>query len=104
MRLKEGVSIAGVSPELVLGIFIINSVFTRYAKDCILTSVTDGRHREGSKHYSGEAVDIRTKHLTNEEKTEITSEIARALGKDFDVILEGIGTDNNHLHIEWDPK
>lgn len=104
MRLKEGVDIGGITSEIVLALFVINSIFTRYAKECVVTSVMDGKHMEKSKHYFGEAVDIRTNNLTAEEQTSIFSDITKALGKDFDVILEDSGEDNQHFHVEWDKK
>jgi hypothetical protein len=31
-------------------------------------------------------------------------EVKGSLGIHFDVVLEGIGTPNEHLHVEYDPK
>lgn len=62
-----------------------------------ITSGKDGNHMVGSKHYTGEAVDIRTSDM----KKPITVHLAikTALGKDYDVIYE-----IDHIHAEYDQK
>ena len=61
----------------------------------VITSTYEGSHSEGSLHYANLAVDIRK----NKAKVLSYKEIKQALGKDYDVILEG-----DHIHIEYDPK
>lgn len=104
MRLKQGVCIKGIKSETIIAITIVNSIFLAHGKECIITSVMDGKHKEGSLHYKGQAVDFRTKHLNMEEKVKITNEIGIALGDDFDTVLEYVGLPNEHLHVEYDPK
>jgi hypothetical protein len=58
-------------------------------------------HRRGSAHYTGNAVDLRTRNLTLSNRRRVASEIAERLGEDYDVVLED---DPPHLHIEYDPK
>jgi hypothetical protein len=66
----------------------------------VVTSVNDGKHRQGSLHYEGLAFDIRTWALkTAADKEHALRELKRALGPDYDVILEA-----DHIHIEFDPK
>mgnify|MGYP001589919728 CR=1 FL=1 len=72
--------------------------------DMLVTSGNDKIHMKKSKHYSDEALDFRTKHLAPAEKTALRNEVKRRLGKDFDAILEDEGGDNEHLHVEYDPK
>jgi len=77
-----------------------------------LTSAVDGKHKKGSKHYTGEAVDFRTNHISSREiKLSIVEEIKRRLTEDYDVIFEDNAFDSNgnqtryeHIHIEYDPK
>lgn len=72
--------------------------------DMVITAGNNGKHMQNSKHYSGEALDFRTHHLTNEQCKALISEIRRRLGKDYDVILEDSGGPNEHGHAEYDPK
>ena len=64
-----------------------------------VTSLMDGKHMEGSKHYDGEAVDLRTFFFSNAEKRIFKKKVQVGLGDDYDVILH-----STHLHVEYDPK
>ena len=98
IRLKEGVKPYGIKPELMLAITVAESVFTDYGYDTTITSLSDGTHSRGSKHYVGYACDLRTRHLTEEHKMAIRQDLAMALGRDYDVVLE-----ETHIHVEYDP-
>jgi hypothetical protein len=74
-------------------------VYKQFGKDCIVTSLCDGKHSRHSRHYFGNAVDFRTRHLTDEEKLQVVDLLAKILGNDYDCILE-----KTHLHCEHDPK
>lgn len=74
-------------------------VFDEFGVDTVITSGTDGKHGEHSKHYTMEALDFRTRHLKVENHAALVHRCKHALGKDFDVVLEG-----DHLHVEFDPK
>lgn len=65
----------------------------------VITSWMDGKHINGSKHFSGLALDFRTRILTESEKHRFTQALRDELGRDFDVVLE-----SDHLHVEYDPK
>ena len=62
-----------------------------------VTSGKDGVHSKNSKHYSGGAIDIRSKDMKLPEYT--TLRLKRKLGKDYDIVYE-----KDHIHIEYDPK
>lgn len=66
---------------------------------CVLTSGKDGKHKEDSLHYLGRAGDFRTRHVLPDIMQRIVARIKRELGMAFDVILE-----DDHLHVEYDPK
>jgi hypothetical protein len=105
MRLKPGVKIAGLKPETVLGLLIVEAVFLRYGEECWLTAVVDGKHMLGSRHGNGYAADLRSKHLkTLALKINILNDLKEYLGADFDVVLENQGKENEHFHCEYDPK
>ncbi len=95
----------GVKPEVVLAMNIAMTIFAvQIGRRCIFTSGMDGAHSYRSLHYKGLAFDIRTKHLTDEEKDLALSLLIRALGDDYDVVLESRGQVQEHIHVEWDPK
>ena len=76
----------------------------RLPADMLVTSGNDKVHRRWSKHYTDEALDFRTKHLSSEDTHKLRTEVKRRLGRDFDVLLEDENGPNAHLHVEHDPK
>ena len=78
---------------------VIASVYESGGYECVITSAFDGVHKQDSLHYIGRALDFRTRHLTDPLAFNIATAIRRALGPDFDVVLE-----EDHIHIEYDPK
>jgi hypothetical protein len=96
---KPGVDLNGMKAELVYALLVADGVFSSLGKACTVTSVCDGKHGRGSLHYVGLAMDLRTRHLTENEQREVKAEIAKRLGEQFDVVLE-----KTHLHIEFNPK
>lgn len=69
------------------------------AKEIVITSILDGKHGYNSKHYVGDAIDIRTYIYTTAEIKDIMKLLKIELGEEYDVVQE-----NNHIHIEFDPK
>jgi hypothetical protein len=68
-----------------------------------VTSGGDGQHSKAplSRHYTGEALDFRTKHLkTSAEKHELIAQVQRELGPQFSVLLENEGRSNEHGHAQ----
>ena len=98
MKLKPGVKLGGISPEMAVAAVVIESVIP----GAVITSALDGKHSTNSLHYKGRAFDVRSKTISD--KPSVLAFLKAALGAEFDVILEGEGTDNEHLHVEWDPK
>jgi hypothetical protein len=72
-------------------------------KPMIITSANDGRHLEGSKHYKNEALDLRTKHLTPDEKDKLFKFLIEELEAGALVIFEERGKENEHIHIQTKP-
>lgn len=108
VSIKAGVQIAGMKPEILLAIIIADSIYSARRIPCVLTSVEDSTlHKSTSLHYKGLAVDIRLpSYYTLSDQTAVenldeivTAAISRALGKEYDVVLE-----KDHIHVEYDPK
>lgn len=102
MKLKEGVKLTGIRPELLVGLMAAQAVYEGLGYDLVVTSVTDSKHSVTSLHYAGAAADLRTRHMTVNVAKQARDQIAAALPGDFDVILEqGVGS---HIHIEWQAR
>lgn len=100
IQLKEGVSLRHLTPQ---GLLIAVVVDQTYAANnipvCTITSGDDGKHRDDSKHYAGNALDFRIRGFLMAKAGKIRAEAQAALGRDFDLILEP-----DHIHAEYDPK
>jgi hypothetical protein len=86
---------------------IAERIYDSYGADCVVTSCSEGhsKHGFGSLHYQGGAVDLRTRNLpTTEVKEAVALALRGSLSSDFDVILESVGTPNEHIHVEFQPK
>lgn len=107
--LKDGVELNNLKPELVLAITIAHSVWTQatfFNKPAfVVTSISEGTHGKKSLHRYGFAFDLRSNNIEQPaQKQEFLDVLKDSLGKDFDCILEGIGEDWEHFHIEYDPE
>ena len=101
-RLKdESVSLEGLRPAMILALPVICGHFSEnnYYR-VVITSGTEKttEHKKGSKHYIGQALDLRNWHVLGDMELFVAS-LRQLLGPDFDVILE-----IDHIHIEYDPK
>jgi len=67
--------------------------------DCVITSASDGKHGPNSLHYSGQALDLRTRHIHGQGLQLVVDKLREALGSQFDVVLE-----SDHIHLEFDPR
>ncbi len=99
MRLKPGVRVLGIKPEILIAMNITDSIMQKHGVGFVVTSAVDGQHSPGSKHYAGLAFDMRIRHLTNTQTLQIKHELSEALGESYDVVLE-----KTHIHVEFDPK
>ena len=103
--LKDSVRFKILKPEI-YGLFsILDEIYKYFGADLWITSASDGTHMVGSKHYRDEALDLRTRDLKSDaNKKAVREMLQHKLGGDYDVLLENLGTPNEHIHIEWDPK
>lgn len=97
MKFKGDVtySIAGIVKILLAAELVYNEL----GRNCVVTSLMDGTHMEGSKHYVGNAADLRIYYFNNAQKRIAVRRLKEELGMGYDVVLEG-----NHIHVEYDPK
>jgi len=100
MKLKPEVKLTRLSSQALLAMLVAERVYKSLQLDFVVTSVNDGKHMPGSKHYQGDAFDCRTRHLNAEQQNLVVSDIrAKLPPSQFDVVLE-----SDHIHIEFDPK
>ena len=99
MKIKTGVKLLGLRPEMLLGLFIADGIYTNHNQELVLTEATGGKHRKASLHYLGLAGDIRTRYFTVKEKELVAKDLREALGENYDVVVE-----KTHIHIEFQPK
>ena len=106
IRCKRGVSIVGLKPELLMGIYFAEQTYTEHGQEVMtVTAVRDGKHTANSLHYKGLACDLRTKDLPDETTKDNIFDQLRVLLNPlgFDVVFESRGLDNEHFHLEFDP-
>jgi hypothetical protein len=108
---KKGVTWEGVEPEVMVGLAIVYSIFKKHGIDMLTVTSTRydfSGHMKGSKHYEGQAIDIRSNNLTEDVKLGILHDASMMLfnlyKRDYDFILESIGKKTEHFHLEFDPK
>ena len=67
-------------------------------KTIFITSINDGKHSPTSRHYTNEAVDIRSRNFPSEfAKQKFAARIGRRLGQMFYTVLE---KKPEHFHIQ----
>lgn len=106
------VDLNGLRPEMFHAWQVANVIFYEHGvKECVLTSGVDGKHGNGSLHFVGLAIDIRSKPLRPSEhfkgtdyRDAVLTDICKALGHQYDAILEHRDGKYEHFHIEFQPK
>lgn len=99
MKIKTGVRLTGLQPQMVLAAIIVDGVYQRYGQELVITSGVEGSHSETSRHYAGLAIDCRTRYFDPDDIPTIKAALEEALGDDYLVLFEG-----NHFHIGFKPK
>jgi hypothetical protein len=108
IKFKEGVRVGrGPSPRLVLALVVASEVYAEHGADCVVTSLDDGEHSTRSRHYTGEAVDLRVKHVSSDTADEIFDELHHRLlplGPEYLVLREYRGEANDHIHVHYEGR
>lgn len=105
-KLKKGVMLDKVQPQMVVAAMVVCSIYEEAGYDCTITSGNDGVHSTGSLHYRGLALDFRTRNVPEDLRDDLQRAVQVALNGeasnfvgDYDVVLE-----KTHLHVEYDPQ
>lgn len=96
MLIKQGVDISKLRPEIRKRLPFIEKALNRQSLELIITSTYEGTHSAGSLHYANLAIDIR---VPKTDKFFWRDKFAGKFGSNYDVV-----TENDHIHIEYDPK
>lgn len=100
IALKSSARIRGVTTEALFAMRAAEGVFEDRKLGLVtFTSVTDGKHSPGSKHYTGHAFDIRTRDIPADQWQLVAGDIRERIGTEYDVVVE-----KDHIHVEFDPK
>lgn len=71
----------------------------------IITSGNDSKHGKNSLHYANRALDFRGRDLSLAQGDALDKAVSEILGTKYDVIFETFADqNNNHLHVEFDPR
>lgn len=71
----------------------------------VITSGNDSKHGKNSLHYANRALDFRGRDLTIAQGNALDSAVSAIVGPKYDVIFELFPDhNNNHLHVEYDPR
>lgn len=97
MTCKPSVRFKAFTPALLR---ILRAVWT-VAPTSVITSANDSGHSPTSRHYTNEAIDLRTRDLPTESaKRALATALRAELGPAFTVLYEDPGGPNQHLHIQ----
>ena len=99
MKIKPGVVLLDLKPQILLAIIIADRIFEQYQNELVITSVNDGKHMNNSLHFNGFAVDFRSRTFTEPQLINVIQELKVSLGENYDVVKE-----IDHIHVEYDPK
>ncbi|OHD17922.1 MAG: hypothetical protein A2Y38_13305 [Spirochaetes bacterium GWB1_59_5] len=101
---SAAVRVDAIHREIWLAISIADEVYEDFGiYSLTVTSLNDGEHRKGSKHYDGEAADLRIHNVPQAKRESLVARLAAKLGDDYDVAWESKGKANEHVHLEFDP-
>lgn len=102
---SAAVNLSNLRPEMDSALVVAANISREmFGSDYIIT-VTSGNdsdeHCQNSAHYSGAAVDLRTKDISNTAmRRDFAERLQESLGNRFKVLFESQGQANEHLHVQ----
>ena len=108
---KAGVRLKKINKALTFMLNVIlhsHELSTRVPPVLVITSINDGRHSKNSRHYTDEAIDLRSKNFPSKNsKIRFRKRLEEDLNSfsgystpKFRVLLERLGNPNEHFHIQ----
>lgn len=106
--LKLGVKLTNLTPQMVLAAVVVNDAYKAHAVDlCVITSADDSTHGSTTLHGTGNALDFRIHNVPRASRPAVVEAIKQALRDQegqYEVYWEGVGTNQEHIHLEYQPK
>lgn len=104
-KLKGSVKESTASREVWYAVGVYDALCASLGVVGVVTSMNDSSHGAESLHYKDRAVDLRSKHISADNREHVFQELVRLLNPlGYDVLFENQGLDAEHYHVEWDPK
>lgn len=99
---KPKVVFSGFTPGLVRILVCVDVLAREFEESVMITSGSDGTHSNNppSRHYSMEAIDLRSKNFTHERKVLFMARFQQLAGPKFTILLEDEGLPNEHFHLQ----
>lgn len=97
------VKLVGLTPAMAWMLYTLERVARSVTliNEIVITSINDGNHMKDSRHYTDEAIDLRSKNFpSREDKRWFRAQLEAMLGPKFRVLLEDEGLDNEHIHCQ----
>jgi hypothetical protein len=95
---KNTVRFGGFTRELIEILDVLERVSRIVPHDVVITAGSDGKHMPNSKHYTYQALDVRSKNL--QDKDTFVQLLKTLLGDKYTILFEDAGTPNEHIHIQ----
>jgi len=96
MLIKAGVDISRLQPPIRKRLGCVSGVFLSVGEEMVITSTYEGNHGAGSLHYANLGVDFGYPSKMNDD---FMARFRDCFSSDYDVVAE-----QDHIHVEFDPK
>jgi hypothetical protein len=100
MRLKEGVTLEGIRPEIEKVLPLIERCYHDFGYEFMITCTT-GNHPDDDPHTHGFAVDSRLHGIPVDTQWILRDNIAKICGPNYYAKLEDPGGSNEHIHTQY---
>lgn len=114
IRLKAGVSLDKCHPKIFFAMAMAARVWEQLgAEELWITAANEPGHKtnlDPQRQFhrlpdgSCQAFDNRVHQFNYDQKREARRILASILGRDYDVLLEKVDTDQEHIHVQYDPN
>lgn len=94
--IKRSVWWYAMHPDMTIAYDAWQDIVRQHGIAAVITSARDGRHVQGSQHYMGRAIDLRTRDLPQSALPSLAAELRERLGEGWIVLLE---PDHIHVHL-----
>ena len=97
MKIKDGVQVGGLQPEMILALIIVEPILLDYGQELVITSATDSQHSSKSRHYIGYGLYLRSRDVPEADRDLVVNEMSADMGSEYYVAFE-----THHFHIQFD--